>query len=109
MNKLSVASDGKSPIYAINLSGTGDIYTCSLLAGSLTTLSVPANARVAVFGLAVGVDYWVSDSSFAIPTGNSFATTQRALLNPPPLVVTGISTLYFIAPIACTISVSFYG
>lgn len=108
MQKLRIASDGKFPTYNINLPGGGDVYNCDLAANTQTTLAVPSGARLAVFGLSSANDYWVSDTAFTIPVGNTFSNAQRALLNPPPLDVTGVSTLYFRAPASCGVSVAFY-
>jgi hypothetical protein len=107
MIKLKIATDGHAPSYAINLADSGDIYTCALAADTDTTLTVPAGARIAVFGLSAGSDYWVSDAVITIPTGNSFAAS-RAMLNPPPLVVTPGATLHFRALSTAKISVAFY-
>jgi hypothetical protein len=107
MQKLTIASDGQFPTYAINLAGTGDIYTCALQADTDTTLTVPSGARVAIFGLSSGSDYWVSDSAITIPVGTTFSAS-RAMQNPPPLNVTGVATLHFRAPSAAKISVAFY-
>lgn len=111
MENLTLARDpNNSSVPAINVV-LADTYTCALPADTLTSLTVPAGARIAVFGLTIGNDYWVStNSSFAITSSSSFSNsaTNAGLLNPPPLVVTGINTLYIIAPNACTISVAFY-
>lgn len=108
MIRLAIATDGNFPTYGINFSGAGDIYTAKLTANSDTsTQVVPANARIAVFGFASGIDYWVSDAAITIPSSATFSA-NRAYLNPPPLIVTPGTTLYFKSATAAEISVAFY-
>lgn len=107
MIKLAIAKDsGGSPIYAPAITDSG--WVCVLPADTVVSLSVPVGARIAIFGESVASDYWVGSSTFSLPSSSSFVAAN-ILLNPPPLVVTGVSTLYFRAPLQCSISVSFYG
>jgi hypothetical protein len=109
MQKLVIARDDSgSPSYAINLAGAGDVYTCALDGTNESTLTVPANARIAVFGYASGVDYWVSNAAITIPSANTFSASF-VYLNPPPLTVTPAQTLHFKSSAAGKISVAFYG
>lgn len=106
MVQLQIARDfNLVPLYAMPIGDAN--YTCSLLADTATSLVVPANARIAVFGYSTANDYWVGTSTFTIPTINTFSA-QNIYLNPPPLVVAFGQTLWFRAPVACTISVAFY-
>lgn len=109
MEKLQILNDGQFPIYAINRPGAGDLYTWAMTTDNIYSLPVPENARMALFGYSTsGADYYVSDASFTIPANSSPATTQRCLLNPPPLQVAFGATLYFRVSAAANITVSFY-
>lgn len=103
---LNVARDGAGvALYGIPITDAGQ--TCALAADTDTSFTVPANARVAVFGLATGQDYWVGSSAVTIPSSGT-PGNANFMQNPPPLVVTGVTTLHVRAPAACTISIAFY-
>lgn len=108
MIKLQIATDGQTPTYGINFPDAGNIYSCALTAGVVAPLAIPAGARIAILGLSSGNDYWVSDTTFIIPTSSTFSNAQRALFNPPPLTFEGVSTLYFGSPTDALVSVAFY-
>lgn len=102
---LNVARDGAGvALYGIPITDAGQ--TALLAADTDTSFTVPANARVAVFGLATGQDYWVGSSAVTIPSGAP--GNANFMQNPPPLVVTGVTTLHVRAPASCTISIAFY-
>lgn len=108
MNKLQIAKDSNGiATYAINFAGSGDIRAADLDANQEGTITVPADARIAIFGFSSGLDYWVSDATITIPSANTFSA-NRVYLNPPPLVVTPGTTLYVKTTVDAKVTVAFY-
>lgn len=106
MVSLEIARDASQiPLYAIPLTDAGQV--CNLTANTDTSFTVPANARICIFGFSSANDYWVGSSTVTIPSSGTPASANF-LLNPPPLIVTGVATLHVHAPVQCTISLAFY-
>lgn len=106
MVELKVARDANGvALYGAPITDAGQV--CNLTADTDTSFTVPANARLCMFGFSSANDYWVGSSTVTIPSSGTPASANF-LLNPPPLIVSGVATLHVRAPVSCTISLAFY-
>jgi hypothetical protein len=94
------------PTYVAPLTDAGQV--CSFDAGDDISFTVPALARICVFGYQNGSDYWVATSAITIPSTNT-PSNANYMLNPPPLKVTPGQTLHVKCATAAKISLAFYG
>ena len=104
--KLLLGKDANGNVtYEIPFSDTG--YQTTLAASVAQNLTVPTNAKTAVFAFSSGGDVFVNPVTTAtLPTGSFVATYQD--LNPVMRKVTGGSTLSFISAGTAYVNVSFY-
>ncbi len=79
----------------------------SLAAGTPRSLTMPAEAKVALFS-ATG-NFWLkAGAAPALPTGDILDGSAPEL-NPAGRLVSGVASIGLVAPTACTLSVAFYG
>lgn len=104
--KLTVLKDSNgNVIYAIPFSDNG--YDTTLAPSVVQSLTVPADAQIALFSYSSGSDVFVDPITTAALPGASFAKTS-AELNPVMRPVSGVTTLSFISPAAAYVKVNFY-
>lgn len=78
-----------------------------LAAGTGRALTVPVGAKVALFS-ATG-NFWLkADAVPPLPVGDILDGSAPEL-NPAGRMVEGVSSLGVVAPVACTLSIAFYG
>ena len=106
VTKFVLVKDINSNVtYGVPTSNT--IYAAALTANTPQSLTVPANAQLALYSWTPGVDLFVNPTTTAAVPGASFAaaTTEQ---NPTIRPVIGGSTLSFVSPSNCNVTVSFY-
>ena len=81
------------------------VYSVKLAANTDTTLTVPADAKVAMIG--ADANFYVDNAEITVPTGASFVK-QPGMLNRSTLSVTPGDVLHFISETSIIVTVAFY-